>query len=56
MSLIIINYSLKKCYNIKNIAEYLKKLTNIDNFSDKEIMNNLKNCLKDKKCCVFSVE
>ena len=36
------------------ISQYLKKLTDKTKFTDEEIMFNLKDCLKDKKGCVFS--
>lgn len=36
------------------VAEYLKKLTDTNEFSHEQIMINLKDCLKDKKCCIFS--
>jgi hypothetical protein len=37
-----------------NIAQYLKELTDTTKFSEEQIMVNLKDCLKDKKCCLFS--
>jgi len=36
------------------ISEYLKELTDTIKFSHEQTMINLKGCLKDKKCCIFS--
>ena len=36
------------------VSEYLKTLADTTNFSHERTMINLKDCLKDKKCCVFS--
>ena len=38
----------------ENTSIFLKKITNIQNYSKKEIFNNLKNCLYNKKACIFS--
>jgi hypothetical protein len=37
-----------------NVAQYLKELTDTTQFSQEQIMVNLKDCLKGKKCCIFS--
>jgi len=36
------------------IAKYLKELTDTTKFSHEQTIINLKDCLKDKKCCIFS--
>jgi hypothetical protein len=38
----------------KNISEYLINITDSNKYSKEQIMINLKNCLKGKKCCIFS--
>jgi hypothetical protein len=37
-----------------NVAQYLKELTDTAQFSQEQIMVNLKDCLKGKKFCIFS--
>lgn len=36
------------------VAKYLKELTDTTKFSHEQTIINLKDCLKDKKCCIFS--
>lgn len=37
-----------------NTSIFLKKITDTNNYSKNEIFNNLKNCLYNKKACIFS--
>jgi hypothetical protein len=45
---------LKDKESTEKISEYLFNITDSNKYSKEQIMINLKNCLKGKKCCIFS--